>query len=302
MVPGAAILLLDKPVGLSSNAALQRTRRLFGGVKAGHVGSLDPLASGMLPICLGEATKLAGDILAGRKFYHFALRLGARTSTGDREGAIVETRPVPHLTGEQLGAVLQQFQGQQMQLPPMFSAIKQGGQPLYRLARAGLEVERSPRSIHIAALHLGEWEATLLQLEVLCSKGTYVRTLAEDFARALGTCGHVEQLRRIYVEPFVDCEMETLESIERAQQQGRCPLLLDPDRAVQHLPAVQLSHEAAERILHGQAIGAACASAGRLRLYDASARFLGIGESDGAGSVRPRRLFVRGEVPLSDGA
>lgn len=196
------VLLLDKPAGLSSNAALQRVRRLLGADKAGHVGSLDPLATGMLPICLGEATKVAGEILSGRKRYRFTVGLGSRTATGDTEGDVVQTAAVPDLDGPRIDAALQSFLGSQSQVPPMYSAIKRGGQPLYKLARAGVEVEREPRHIEIFSLPRIRFDGSSLELEALCSKGTYIRTLSEDIARKLGTCGHVTALRRLFVEPF----------------------------------------------------------------------------------------------------
>src|SRR6185312_8488873 len=171
----SGILLLDKPVGLSSNAALQRVRRLLGADKAGHVGSLDPLATGMLPICLGEATKVAGEILSGRKCYRFTIQLGARTATGDTEGEIVERAPVPTLDRPYLEARLSKFVGPQDQVPPMYSAIKRDGQPLYKLARSGIEVERAPRRIEIFQLTLVEVDGASVKLETLCSKGTYIR-------------------------------------------------------------------------------------------------------------------------------
>jgi tRNA pseudouridine55 synthase len=291
--PSSGILLLDKPAGLSSNAALQKTRRMLRADKAGHVGSLDPLATGMLPICLGEATKIAGDILSGRKLYRFRVALGTRTATGDTEGAVVETAPVPELNGPQLDQVLQQFHGHQKQIPPMYSALKRDGQPLYKLARAGIEVERAPRDIEIFSLTLQAASASQLELEVLCSKGTYVRTLAEDIARALGTCGHVQSLRRVYVEPFGAAPMETLESIARALEAGNLPAILPADAPLQHITAVKLDARASEKMLHGQSVTAGdSGTAGRVRLYDAAGGFIGIGESDGAGNVRPRRLFV----------
>jgi len=286
------ILLLDKPVGLSSNAALQKTRRMLHADKAGHVGSLDPLATGMLPICLGEATKIAGDILSGRKLYRFTVALGSRTATGDTEGAIVETAPVPDLDAAHLSRVLGEFHGAQTQIPPMYSALKRDGQPLYKLARAGIEVERAARDIEIFTLTLLTSSSAHLELEVLCSKGTYVRTLAEDIAKALGTCGHVQALRRIYVEPFDAAPMETLESIARALEAGTLPAILPPDAPLQHMVAIGLDSRAADMIRHGQSvIVAECRTAGRVRLYDAAGAFMGIGESDGAGNVRPKRLF-----------
>jgi tRNA pseudouridine55 synthase len=289
----SGILLLDKPAGLSSNAVLQKVRRMLGVRKAGHVGSLDPLATGMLPICLGEATKIAGEIVAGRKLYRFSIGLGTRTSTGDLEGAVVETAAVPVLDAQRLEPVLRQFQGRQSQIPPMYSALKRDGQPLYKLARAGIEVERAARDIEISELRLLGVSGSILELEVLCSKGTYVRTLAEDLARALGSCGHVEALRRVYVEPFGDTPMESLESIARSVATNTMPAVLAVDAPLQHMVPVTLETTAAQRMLHGQTVAVAKGlEAGRVRLYDASGTFLGIGESDGVGNVRPRRLFV----------
>jgi tRNA pseudouridine55 synthase len=286
------VLLLDKPPGLSSNAALQKTRRMLGADKAGHVGSLDPLATGMLPICLGEATKIAGDILSGRKLYRFTVALGTRTATGDLEGAVVETAPVPEFDEAHLGRVLRGFHGQQSQVPPMYSALKRDGQPLYKLARAGIEVERPARDIEIFKLTATQASRSHLDLEVLCSKGTYVRTLAEDIAKALGTCGHVQVLRRVYVEPFDNAPMETLESIAAAMAAGNIPAILPPDAPLQHMAAVRLNARATEKVQHGQSvITADTVAPGRVRLYAGSGAFIGVGESDGAGNVRPKRLF-----------
>jgi tRNA pseudouridine55 synthase len=290
----SGILLLDKPAGLSSNSVLQKVRRLLGFKKAGHVGSLDPLATGMLPICLGEATKIAGEIVSGRKLYRFSVGLGTRTATGDLEGAVVETAEVPVLDRPKLEETLARFFGLQQQIPPMYSALKRDGQPLYKLARAGIEVERASRGIHIFDLKLLGLDGPVLELEVLCSKGTYVRTLAEDIAKALGTCGHVEMLRRVYVEPFDSAPMETLESVAAAVADNNPPALLPVDAPLQHMPAVTLDAPATQRLMHGQAVTAAAEiGAGKVRLYDASGAFLGLGESDGAGNVRPRRLFAQ---------
>jgi tRNA pseudouridine55 synthase len=287
------ILLLDKPLGVSSNAALQRVRRLLRADKAGHVGSLDPLATGMLPICLGEATKIAGDILSGRKRYRFAIALGSRTATGDVEGAVVETLPVPDFDEAALEAVLQRFRGRTSQVPPMYSAIKRDGQPLYKLARAGVEVERKPRDIDIAELTVMARSGARLELEALCSKGTYIRVLAEDIARALGTCGHVAELRRLSVEPFESAAMQTMEEVTARAERGEEPVLIAPDLAIPHLPPVHLSATGAARVLHGQAAAVPAEVApGRVRLYDAQGHFFGLGEADGFGQVQPRRLFA----------
>ena len=298
----SGILLLDKPLGLSSNAALQRVRRLFKGEKAGHAGALDPLATGMLPICLGEATKIAGDILAGAKRYRFTIALGTRTTTADAEGEVTAEAAVPALPRARLEAVLEGFLGTRMQVPPMYSALKQGGQPLYRLARAGRTVERAPRTIELYELTLIGLGADSLELETGCSKGTYVRVLAEEIAEALGTVGHVSALRRLEVEPFGAEPMQTLESLERTCAAGGAAPLLPADYPLRHLPAVHLSGEDAARLRKGQAVAAAVPAeptpagdapdyARRLRLYDDAGRFLGIGVAAGAGAVRPRRLL-----------
>jgi len=286
------ILLLDKPAGLSSNAALQRVRRLLGAPKAGHVGSLDPLATGMLPICLGEATKVAGDITAARKCYLFTIALGSRTATGDMEGEVVEVQPVPKLTEAQVELALGRFRGSQSQVPPMYSALKRDGQPLYRLARAGITVERPPRSIEISELSIRALEAGRVQLTALCSKGTYIRVLAEDIARHLGTCGHVAALRRLYVEPFDGAPMLTLAEVEAACRAGAAPAMIAPDDALPEMPSVHLPAELARRVAHGEVVAAAAGVAGKVRLYDALGRFMGLGESDALGRVRPRRLLA----------
>jgi tRNA pseudouridine55 synthase len=289
----SGILLLDKPKGLSSNAALQRVRRTLGLDKAGHVGSLDPLATGMLPICLGEATKIAGDVLAGRKCYRFTIGLGARTATGDTEGAVVETAAVPTLDPGALESARQRFLGRQTQVPPMYSALKRDGQPLYKLARAGVEVERAARDIELFDLTVLGYGADQVELQTVCSKGTYIRVLAEDLAKALGTCGHVTALRRVHVEPFQSEPMETLESVMAAREQGGWPRVLPADWPLGYLPKVSLTPAQTARIQHGQPVTATVEPAAlRVRLYDEAQRFLGIGESDGLGNVRPKRLFV----------
>jgi tRNA pseudouridine55 synthase len=297
----SGVLLLDKPLGLSSNAALQRVRGLFGRVKGGHVGSLDPLATGMLPICLGEATKVAGDILAGRKCYRFTIALGSSTATGDAEGALTQSLPVPPLSAAHVRAVLQRFFGALEQVPPMYSAIKQGGQPLYRLARAGVSVPRAARRIEIFALNLQGLTPMHLDLEVLCSKGTYVRVLAADIAAALGTLGHVARLRRLYVEPFAGHTLHTLESLQELAQRGAPPPLLPIDAALEHLPAFRLSAADAQRLLKGQRVAGGAGAATRVRLYGPDGGFLGLGEADGSGGLQPRRLIVAAAPDFAPG-
>ncbi|MFT3905218.1 MAG: tRNA pseudouridine(55) synthase TruB [Steroidobacteraceae bacterium] len=290
---GTGLVLLDKPLGLSSNTAMQKVRHLYGRVKAGHTGSLDPLASGMLPICLGEATKLAGELLSQRKAYRFTLALGAATATGDAEGEVSERQPVPPFDAAQLYAVLQQFRGPQQQVPPMYSALKRDGRPLYELARRGEVVAREARAIEILRLEPLAVSPDQIELEVHCSKGTYVRVLGEDLARALGTVGHLAALRRLWVEPFEALPMWTLEQLESPQ--ARVEALLPADRAVPQLPEVRLDAAAAAALRQGRALPwrpQVPRNAAGLRLYDECDEFMGLGQSDAAGVLRVRRLFV----------
>lgn len=288
------ILLLDKPPGMSSNAAVQRVRRAFGREKAGHTGSLDPLATGVLPICLGEATKVAGYLLEGDKEYEFTARFGERTATGDTEGEVVERCEVPSDLRAAIEAAIPRYLGIIAQVPPMFSALKRDGVPLYRLARAGVEVEREARSVTIHELTLlsvnsAEASATL---RVRCSKGTYIRTLAEDLAVEMGSCAHLTALRRTAVEPFPAGDLVTLEEVETAPSSLR---LLAPDAALPQLPALRLDKAQAGRLRQGQTVQPGEADSlptGLVRLYDPAARFLGIGElQQGAAGVKPVRLF-----------
>lgn len=285
------ILLLDKPLGMSSNTAVQRVRHAFGRVKAGHTGSLDPLASGMLPVCLGEATKVAGYLLEGDKEYEFTACFGARRSTGDLEGEIVEEREVPADLGAALAAVLPAFHGSISQIPPMYSALKRDGQPLYRLARQGIEVERPARQIVIHSLELLSAGGDSARLRVRCSKGTYVRTLAEDLARAIGSCAHLAALRRTSVAPFPGAAMVTLERLDSGT--AGVPLLA-PDAALVHLQPVELDAECTRRLRLGQTVlFAGTPQPGLARVYGADCQFLGIGQSGTGDSGRPILKPVR---------
>jgi len=289
------ILLLDKPEGITSNAALQRARRAFRARKAGHTGSLDPLASGLLPVCFGQATKASGLLLDADKTYRVTIALGERTTTADREGEVIERAPVPALTEERVREVARYFLGQSQQVPPMFSALKQAGERLYRLARKGLEVERPPRRIVIHRLELFCLTEMRLELEVDCSKGTYVRSLAEDLARALGTVGHVYSLRRLRLGPFTDLRMHSLESVEQAagRPEWLAALLLPADAALPGLPAVQLGGTEQARILHGQSVKAAGPEGCQVRMYGPDGRFLGVGRMSDAGRLlAPERIMV----------
>ena len=291
------VLLLDKPIGLTSNQALQKVKRLFDARKAGHTGSLDPLASGLLPICLGQATKVSGFLLDASKRYQVTARLGQRTDTGDADGRVIEEQTVPLLDDDAVKRVLAQFEGTQKQVPPMYSAIKYQGQRLYKLARKGVEVERQARDIEIYGLELLNQEADVLQLDVACSKGTYVRTLIEDIARALGTVAHVIVLRRLGVGPYAEGRLYRLEELEALAGQGMGRLddiLLPVDSALEHWPSVELGADSAYYLMQGQAVMAPGApSSGKVRLYDEGHGFLGIGEVKLDGRVAPTRLFPR---------
>jgi tRNA pseudouridine55 synthase len=289
------ILLLDKPRGLSSNAAVQRVRRAFKRVKAGHTGSLDPLATGMLPVCLGEATKVAGYLLEGDKEYEFTMRLGERTATGDLEGEVVERGPIPADPQAQILHLLPTFIGPIQQVPPMYSALKRDGQPLYRLARQGIEVEREARTITIHALELLGVAGAEAALRVRCSKGTYVRTLAEDLARALGSCAHLTALRRTAVAPF---PADTLVSMEALEADPAAAPLLPADAALPQLPEAQLDTALMQRLRQGQAVqqqaGVELAPT-LIRVYGPGRQFLGIGRLEPCGErgavIHPVRLF-----------
>jgi len=292
------ILLLDKPLGLTSNDALQRIKRLYRAAKAGHTGSLDPLATGLLPVCLGAATKFSAFLLDADKRYRVRVRLGVTTTTADAEGEVMETKPVVGVDEARVRAVLEQFLGLIDQLPPMYSAIKQGGERLYKLARQGVEVERATRPIHIFSLDLLACEWPEIELDVHCSKGTYVRTLAEDIGRELGCGGHVSRLRRTGVGPYAENVVEfiTLDQVrDLADQEGAAArldaLLLPLDSALGHWPAVRLSADAAFYLQQGQAVLVPQApTEGLVRLYDVSKHFLGVGEIQDDGKVQPKRL------------
>jgi tRNA pseudouridine55 synthase len=289
------ILLLDKPEGITSNAALQRARRAFRARKAGHTGSLDPLASGLLPLCFGQATKASGLLLDADKTYRVTIGLGERTTTADREGEVIERAAIPALTDAMVRQCAARFLGASEQVPPMYSALKHEGERLYRLARRGLEVERPPRRIVIHRLELLGMTATRLELEVDCSKGTYVRCLAEDLARALGTVGHVYSLRRLRLGPFTEPRMHSLESIEQAagHPERLATLLMPADSALPGLPAVQLGAAEQACILHGQPVKAAGSAAGQVRMYGPNGRFLGVGRlSDSGRLLAPERIMV----------
>lgn len=290
------ILLLDKALGVSSNAALQQVRVLYGALKAGHAGSLDPLASGLLPVCFGQATKVCGRLLNSGKTYRVLVQLGELTPSGDGETEVIERAPVPPLTAAGVDATLAQFLGNQQQIPPMHSALKFEGKRLYELARKGESVERPPRDIvihKIARVSTEEGLATnQLEFDVYCSKGTYIRTLAADVAVKMGTLGYVKGLRRLSVDPF-DQPMFTLEALSGESSEQLSGHLLAVDTAFADLPRVDLDGVAEQSLLLGRTVsGQTPAPMSELRLYGSAGRFLGLGEGQPGGRVKPARLFV----------
>ncbi len=288
------ILLLDKPLGLSSNQALQQVKRLYQAAKAGHTGSLDPLATGVLPICFGEATKFSSYLLDADKAYRATCRLGMRTTTGDAEGEVVEERSIAALTQDRLDAALSQFRGAIEQIPPMHSALKKDGQPLYKLARKGVEVERAARAVTIYALDQVSWRGDEWVLDVRCSKGTYIRTLVEDIGALLGVGAYLTALRRTQVSGL-EGEPTTLEQLE-AWMAARAfaemdAQLLPVDQALGHFPALTLDADGSFYLQQGQSLRIAGApNQGSLRLYDQDGGFLGLGQIDREGRVAPQRL------------
>jgi len=294
------ILLFDKPLGLSSNDALQRVKRLFRAEKAGHTGSLDPLASGMLPICFGQSTKLCGQLLDSDKRYTARLRLGEKTTTGDAEGEIIARSDAALLSREALEAAIPAFTGVITQVPPMYSALKHQGQRLYELAREGVEVERQPRQLTIHALRLTAFGGGECELDVHCSKGTYIRTLAEDLAAAVGHCAHLVGLRRTAVAPF-EGQPLSWEALEALAGQGEAALdacLLDPALALRDWPQVRLEEARAHYLSRGQAVRVEGApKEGRVAVLDEAGRLLCLAEIDAGGLVAPRRWLA---VPAPD--
>lgn len=292
------IVLLDKPLGISSNDALQKVKRLFNARKAGHTGSLDKLASGLLPLCLGEATKISSFLLNADKRYRATVRLGERTTTGDAEGEVLETKPVPALDMAQLEQVLDRFRGTIVQVPPMFSAIKQNGQPLYKLAHQGIEVERKSREVTIHSLQIVSFDSPDLDIEVHSSKGTYIRTLAEDIGAALGCGGYISYLRRVGAGPYTESDMLTMEELESlaAQGNGALDAVLRPlETALMSWPDVRLPSDMAYYVKQGQPVMVPHApTRGWVRLYAGDKGFMGVGEVLDDGRIAPRRLLVGG--------
>lgn len=302
------ILLLDKPRGLSSNQALQRVRHLFRAEKGGHTGSLDPLATGLLPVCFGEATKIAGGLLGSRKAYDTVARLGIVTDTDDAEGQPLRERPVPVLDIATIDAALRTLTGRIRQRPPIYSALKRGGEPLYAKARRGEEVEVEEREVDVHAFELqsaadlldaGE---PLLRLHVECGSGTYVRSLVRDLGEALGCGAHVAELRRLWVDPFREPKMWTLEALQALVQRGEASLeacLLPIEAGMAAWPEIRVDAGQARRLAQGQTLAGTFRPPGEVAVYGEKGRVLGLGRVDAEGRLRPQRLFAWAAQPDS---
>ena len=288
----SGIVLLDKPLGLTSAAAVAKVKRLFGARKAGHTGSLDPLASGFLGICFGEATKFGAHLLDADKSYRVGVRLGERTASGDLETEVCERCPVPELSTAAVAASLAGFPTEYDQMPPMHSALKHGGKPLYSYARLGITLERTPRRISIYSMQLLDWTSPQLRFDVRCSKGTYVRVLAEDMALRLATIGHLVELRRLSVVPFETAPMYTIEELESMDDAGRRQTILPVDAALQGHPRLDLNASEAQDLRLGRTPSLAPQASGIRRIYGPNAEFLGLGDIEETGRLKPKRLIA----------
>jgi tRNA pseudouridine55 synthase len=285
------ILLLDKPLGVSSAGAVARIKRLFGARKAGHTGSLDPLASGMLPICFGEATKFGAQLLDADKTYRVTARLGERTASGDRESEVIERRELPEFSAQQIERALAEFPREYAQVPPMHSAIKQDGKPLYEYARAGITRERAARTIVIHEMRLLEWRAPDLSFDVRCTKGAYIRVLAEDLAAQLDTIAHLVGLRRLGVAPFSAEPQWTFEALDAMTPEQRLELLLPVDAALTGWRRFDLPAGGVSAFRQGQTVSIPQELPGNVRIYAAGLGFLGLGAIEPAGRLVPLRLI-----------
>lgn len=285
------ILLLDKPLGSSSAGAVARVKRLFDARKAGHTGSLDPLASGMLPICFGEATKFGAQLLDADKSYRVTARLGERTASADRESEVIERRELPPYSLRQLSEALASFPREYSQVPPMHSALKQDGKPLYEYARAGITRERAARAIVIRDMQFLDWQPPDLSFDVRCSKGAYMRVLAEDLAAQLGTIGHLAGLRRLAVAPFADEPLWTFDALESMNSAQRRELLLPVDAALREWRRLDLPADGVGALRQGQTVAIPVEPPGTVRIYAAGLGFLGLGEIEPVGRLVPLRLI-----------
>ena len=287
------VLLLDKPLGFSSNQALQKVKWLYQAAKAGHTGTLDPLATGLLPICLGEATKFAQYVTDADKTYFATIKLGVTTTTGDAEGEVITTALV-NVSSTQFAAACQQFIGEISQMPPMYSALKFEGRALYEYARQGVDIARQSRLIHITNITIENFEADIAQITVVCSKGTYIRTLAEDIGAVLSCGAHLIGLRRTETAGYLLAQAVTIEQLEAMSNEMRMSLLLPVDSAIESLPKVILGKDAAFYMMQGQAVWqAGKIPDGDLRLYDEANHFLGLGFLQADGKIAAKRLVQK---------
>jgi tRNA pseudouridine55 synthase len=287
------IVLLNKPEGVSSNGILQSVRKLFNAKKAGHTGALDPFATGLLPICFGEATKVSGMLLDSDKGYRATLKLGSATDSGDKDGEVIAQANIPDLTVEKIGSVLNQFVGDVEQIPPMYSALKYQGKPLYWYARQGIEIERPARTIHIFELNLVEFNSNTIIFDVICSKGTYVRTLGEDIAKSLGTLGHLVKLHRFKSGSLTADKMLTIEQMQQQlDEQGAEGLILDIDLPLMHLQRIDLVAEQAAWLRNGGQLRLPKPSTNWVRFYNPEGVCMGVGEwLEAHQRIKPKRLF-----------
>ena len=291
----SGIIIFDKPYGFSSNGALQKVRWLLNSDKGGHTGSLDPLATGVLPLCFGEATKFSRYLLDADKVYEATMQLGVTTNTADAEGEVLETKPV-NVTSADIEAALPQFRGVIQQVPPMYSALKKDGQPLYKLARAGITIDRPARTVTISQLELLWHDGDQARILVSCTKGTYIRSLVEDIGAVLGCGAHVAQLRRIQAGPFDLTHAVTLEELEQAHEEGGAEALdafmIPMDSGLLHWPSVEMTENGSFFWLNGQPVRAQNSPLeGMVRVYNHNQEFIGVGEMDDDGMVAPKRLI-----------
>lgn len=284
------ILLLDKPLGYSSNQALQKVKWLFQAAKAGHTGTLDPLATGLLPICLGEATKFAQQVTDANKTYVAKIKLGVKTTTGDAEGEVVSTKPV-NVSDSEFEQACQQFLGEISQVPPMYSALKHEGKALYEYARAGIEIERPARQVTIQHIAVNTRSGCDAEITVVCSKGTYIRTLAEDIGATLGCDAHLTGLRRTETAGYMMADAITIEALEALSTEEKDALLLPVDSAISALPKVMIDADSTVYFRQGQAIWQpGHTPEGDLRVYEEDGLFLGVGKLLDDGKITPKRL------------
>ena len=290
------MLLLDKPIGYSSNQALQKIKLVYQAAKAGHTGTLDPLATGLLPLCFGEATKFAHFLTDADKVYIATLKFGITTNTGDAEGEVLSVKDV-NFSKMQLEQVCNQFVGVISQIPPMYSALKHEGKAMYEYARAGVEIERAARTITIHNIEINAFDQDVATITVKCSKGTYIRTLAEDIGAQLGCGAHLIGLRRTATANYQISQAITLEQFEAMSPAQRALLLLPADSAVQHLPAITLDADSTFYLQQGQAIWqSGSVPQGLIRLYNEQHEFLGLGELQSDGKIAPKRLIVNKDL------